>query len=229
MWLGFISEMYGLHEAYARRALAEGRGKWSYLPQEKKQEPSQRKQQMSTVIVDAGDEPHVEQEKEDDTTAADATAAPATPATPADMVAEQHQLFLQQQQAVPAIAPARSRATGPEAAQSTEKRDEAATPAASSGETAAARAAGGARAFPADDAADNAAAAADTRACLRPKAGEVLWKSRRRLPVAAPAEVGGGEGGIGQAQAEEGAGGGLHGGEAPAEAHGQKRGLPEDF
>ena len=51
MWLRFVSEMYGLHEAYARRALAEGRGKWSYLPQEKKQEPSQEKQRVSTVIV----------------------------------------------------------------------------------------------------------------------------------------------------------------------------------
>lgn len=43
----------------------------------------------------------------------------------------------------------------------------------------------------------------------------------------APAEVGGGEGGVGQAQAEEGAVGGQHGVEAPAEARGQKRGLPE--
>ncbi|CAB1111464.1 unnamed protein product [Ectocarpus sp. CCAP 1310/34] len=45
----------------------------------------------------------------------------------------------------------------------------------------------------------------------------------------APAEVGGGEGGVGQAQAEEGAGGGQHGGEAPVEARGQKRGRREGF
>ncbi|CAN0044617.1 unnamed protein product, partial [Pylaiella littoralis] len=35
-----------------------------------------------------------------------------------------------------------------------------------------------------------------------------------------------GEVGVGQAQAEEGAGGGQHGGETPAEARSQKRGLP---
>ncbi|CAB1102408.1 unnamed protein product [Ectocarpus sp. CCAP 1310/34] len=45
----------------------------------------------------------------------------------------------------------------------------------------------------------------------------------------APAEVIGGEGGVGQAQAEEGAGGGQHGGEASAEARGQRRALREDF
>ena len=48
-------------------------------------------------------------------------------------------------------------------------------------------------------------------------------------PGVAPAEVGGGEGEVRQAQAEEGAGGGQHGGEAPAEARGQKRALSKGF
>ena len=45
----------------------------------------------------------------------------------------------------------------------------------------------------------------------------------------APVEVGRDEGGVGETQAEDGAGSGQHGGEAPAEARSQKRGLPEDF
>lgn len=45
----------------------------------------------------------------------------------------------------------------------------------------------------------------------------------------ASAEVGGGEGGVGQAQAEEGAGGRQHGGETPAETRGQRRALPAAF
>lgn len=43
------------------------------------------------------------------------------------------------------------------------------------------------------------------------------------------AEVSGGEGGVGQARAEEGASGGLRGGETSAEARGQKRALSEGF
>lgn len=50
---------------------------------------------LPPVKVDTDDEPHVEQEEKEDTTAADTAAAAATPATPADMVfAELHQFFL---------------------------------------------------------------------------------------------------------------------------------------
>ncbi|CAB1100314.1 unnamed protein product [Ectocarpus sp. CCAP 1310/34] len=191
--------------------------------------------------VDAGDEPHVEQEEKEDTTAADAAAAPAAPTTPADMVfAELHQLFLQQRQ----------QHDETRSFSIYKKRGAAATPAASSGETAAALAAVGARAFSADDAAENEAAdtaateggggsvekermgppveprppPVDIRAQLeRARVGSSKPKQRRPPPEST--------GGAGHAQAEpadqEGEGGGLHGGHALAEARGQKRGLPE--
>ncbi|CAB1119266.1 unnamed protein product [Ectocarpus sp. CCAP 1310/34] len=174
--------------------------------------------------VDAGDEPHVEQEEKEDTTAADAAdaaAAPAAAATP-----PRHGFCGAApafSAAAPAIVPAEGRAAEQERflRMTLQKMQQQQT--------------------------------------QRPKVVEALWKTRRMSPPVeprpppveiraqpeSPSPSRGGrrrwslgrrrrhEGGAGHAQAEpadqEGEGGGLHGGEALAEARGQERGLPESF